>query len=101
MANADVPIPNAVLYRASEIPTDNWAAAPLPPLSAPRLEKARIIPTTVPNNPNRVAIEAMVDKNTRFFSSIGNSSDVASSTAFCMALTFCSVLNSELGIVSF
>ncbi len=56
MANADVPIPNAVLYNASEIPTDNSFAAPDPPLSAPKLPKARIIPITVPNSPNNVSV---------------------------------------------
>ena len=31
IATADVPIPNAVLYKASEIPTDNCSAAAPPP----------------------------------------------------------------------
>src|SRR5476651_2346418 len=67
---ADVPIPRAVLYTASEIPTDNVLAAAPPPLSSPRAPNALIIPNTVPNSPNSVATEAIVDKNTRFFSSI-------------------------------
>ena len=68
MATADVPIPKAVLYNASEIPTDSLAAASPPPSPSPNAEKERIIPSTVPNNPNRVATEAIVDKNTKFFS---------------------------------
>ena len=38
IAKAEVPIPNAVLYKASEIPTDNLAAAAPPPLSSPNAE---------------------------------------------------------------
>ena len=55
--------------------------ASLPPDSASEANE-RIIPITVPNNPINVATDAMVDRNTRFFSSIGSSSAVASSTSF-------------------
>src|SRR5678809_1289983 len=61
IAKAEVPIPKAVLYKASEIPTDNSRAASPPPES-PSLEKERIIPNTVPSNPNKVATDAIVDK---------------------------------------
>ena len=47
-----------------------------------------IIPNTVPRRPRRVATEAIVERNTRFFSSIGNSSAVASSTSFWILNTF-------------
>ena len=68
MANAEVPIPRAVLYKASEIPTESLLAAAPPPLSSPSAENERIIPNTVPKRPNKVAIEAIVDKKTKFFS---------------------------------
>ena len=52
-------------------------------LELPMLEKNLVfLPTTVPNRPINVAREAMVERNTRFFSSIGSSSEVASSTSF-------------------
>ena len=82
IAHAEVPIPNAVLYNASEIPTDSLLAASPPPSPSPSAENERIIPNTVPNRPKRVATDAIVDKNTRFFYSIGSSREVASSTSF-------------------
>ena len=81
IAKADEPIPNAVLYNASEIPIDNCLAASPPP-DSPRLLNARIIPITVPSNPINVDTDAKVERKTKFFSSIGNSSEVASSTSF-------------------
>src|SRR5574343_157149 len=99
IATAEVPIPNAVLNNASEIPFDNSRAASPPP-SSPRAENDLIIPNTVPNKPNRVATEAIVDKNTKFFSNIGNSRAVASSISFWIFNTFCSVSNSVLLIIS-
>ncbi|MCY1536311.1 hypothetical protein D9M68_717650 [compost metagenome] len=69
-----------MLYRASEIPAASAVASGAPAFAI--AENDLIIPITVPIRPNRVAAEAIVDKNTKFFSNIGTSSAVASSTSF-------------------
>src|SRR6476661_10645391 len=79
----EVLIPKAVLYRASEIPNARLLAAPPPP-SSERAANERIIPITVPSRAIRVPSDTMVDKNTRFFCSIGSSRAVASSTSCWM-----------------
>src|SRR5438270_13499228 len=78
-ARDDVLIPSAVLYKASEIPNAKLLAAPPPP-SSESAWKERIIPITVPSSAINVPSDTIVDRNTRFFCSIGNSSAVASST---------------------
>ncbi|MFM2268338.1 MAG: hypothetical protein RL757_1779, partial [Bacteroidota bacterium] len=55
MANADVPIPNAVLIKASEIPVDNATASGAPAVAIAWNDL--IIPNTVPNNPVNVATD--------------------------------------------
>ena len=65
-ANAEVPIPNAVLYKASEIPTAR-ALESLPPPDSPNAAKDLIIPITVPNRATSVPTEVIVERNTRFF----------------------------------
>jgi len=85
IAKVEPLIPNAVLIRASKY------QLPMQSIGAPAVAKAanaRIIPSTVPIRPISTEIEAMVDKITRFFESIGNSSAVASSRSFCKASTF-------------
>ena len=56
---ADVPIPNAVLYNASEIPLESPTASAEPALAS--AANARIMPITVPRRPTDVEIEAIVD----------------------------------------
>ena len=51
--------PNAVLYRATEIPCANCAGLP-PPLDV-WVPKISIIPITVPSKPNKGATVEMVD----------------------------------------
>ncbi len=73
---AEVPIPKAVLTKASEIPFANAVESVDPP-EFPRAEKALIIPITVPKRPINVATEAKVAMIVKFFSNIGNSNEVA------------------------
>ena len=58
IATAEVPIPIAVLIKASEIPADNAAGSGVPEVA--KAENALIIPITVPNRPTRVATDAIV-----------------------------------------
>ena len=67
---ADVPIPNAVFTRASEIPFAKAVESVEPP-ELPSAENALIIPITVPNSPIRVETEAKVAMIVKFFSNIG------------------------------
>src|SRR3954471_18756959 len=64
-ARAEVPIPRAVLYRASEIPVASAVASPPP--DSPRAENERIIPITVPSRAINVPTDVIVERNTRFF----------------------------------
>ena len=76
----DAVIPSAVLIKASEIPVAKAVVS-----GAPAFERAaneRIIPSTVPINPQSVAMVAQVYIITKFFESIGSSSAVASSISF-------------------
>ena len=88
MATQEPAIPKKVLIKASEIPVAKAEVSGAPALA--KAENERIIPNTVPINPNKVAIEAQVDKITKFFESIGNSKEVASSKSFWIAATFSS-----------
>ena len=80
IANADEAIPRAVLIKASEIPVASASAFGVPELAS--AAKALIIPTTVPNKPTKVATEANVANIVKFFSKIGNSNEVDSSSSF-------------------
>ena len=68
--NAEVPIPIAVLIRASDIPAASAAGSGLPVVA--RAAKALIIPITVPSSANSVAIDAMVARIGRFCCRLGN-----------------------------
>ncbi len=86
IAIAEVDIPKAVLIKASEIPVESATASGAPAVAI--AEKALIIPNTVPRRPIKVAIDEIVARMTRFFSSIGNSREVLSSISLLMASTF-------------
>ena len=86
IANAEVPIPRAVLIKASEIPAARATESGAPAFA--KAENALIIPITVPKSPIRVASEAIVDKTTRFCSKAGSSSEVASSISFWIDTSF-------------
>jgi hypothetical protein len=62
---AEVPIPNAVFTRASEIPFARAEESVEPP-ELPKAENALIIPITVPNRPIRVDTDANVAMIVRF-----------------------------------
>ena len=94
---AEVPIPNAVLIRASEIPFAKADESVDPP-ELPNDAKALIIPITVPNRPIKVDTDAKVAIIVKFFSNIGNSNEVASSTSLLNAANFCS-LSKPLSVV--
>ena len=87
---AEVPIPNAVFTSASEIPFANAVESVDPP-EFPKAENALIIPITVPKRPINVDTEANVAMIVKFFSNIGNSNEVASSTSLLKEANFCSL----------
>ena len=89
---ADVPIPKAVFTRASEIPFAKAVESVEPP-ELPSAENALIIPITVPKRPIKVDTDANVAMIVKFFSNIGNSNEVASSTSLLRAANFCSLSN--------
>ncbi len=74
-------MPTAVATSASEMP-DMTAAAPAP-LGPPtaRSEKARMMPTTVPNRPRNGALLPSVPRNERPRSYAGRASAMAQATA--------------------
>ena len=77
MANAEVPIPSAVLIKASEIPVDKATASGAPELAS--AENALIIPITVPKRATNVPIEPIVERIGMLRSKIGISRAVDSS----------------------
>ena len=83
IANAEVKIPTKVFTSASEIPVARADVSGAP--AADKAANARIIPTTVPIRPAKVPIDAIVEITTMFFDNIGNSREVASSSAFWIA----------------
>lgn len=87
---AEVPIPKAVFTSASEIPFANAVESVDPP-EFPKAENALIIPITVPKRPINVDTEASVAMIVKFFSNIGNSNEVASSTSLLKEANFCSL----------
>ena len=58
VAIAELPIPKAVLIKASEIPVANATESGEPAVA--NAENALIIPNTVPNNAIKVETDAMV-----------------------------------------
>ena len=90
IAKVEAVIPNAVLIKASEIPVASAAVSGEPfDIAA----NERIIPSTVPIKPIKVATEALVESTAKFLESIGNSNEVASSNSFFKDSNFCSFDN--------
>ena len=85
-ANAPVAIPKAVFTRASEIPADRATESGDPALA--RAANDLIIPITVPSRPVSVPSVVIVAITTRFCSSVGSSSAVASSSSFWIFISF-------------
>ena len=80
VAKAELPIPNAVLIKASEIPFAKATESGEP--ADANAANARIIPNTVPNKAINVDTDAIVAITTKFFSKPGNSKVNDSSNSF-------------------
>ena len=80
VANAELPIPKAVLIKASEIPFANATESGEP--ADANAANARIIPNTVPKRAIKVETYAIVAITTKFFSKPGNSNVNDSSNSF-------------------
>ena len=70
MAGIDTIMPAAVVSSASEIPRDSSAGSVIAP-SSPSTPNARMLPVTVPSNPSKGAMWAMVPRADRNRSSFG------------------------------